>query len=410
MSPDAAALDREDALAPRRERFLLPPETIYLNGNSLGPLGKAAQARVQETLNEQWGRDLISSWNRHGWIDLPQSCGARIAPLLGAAPEQVICCDSISINLFKLLSAALHLQPGRSVMLSTGDNFPTDLYAAQGLSRLLEERRCRMQTVQPRELESALDEDVAVLLLSHVNFRSAACFDIETLTRRAHAQGVLVIWDLAHSAGVMPLELDAWDVDFAVGCGYKYLNGGPGAPAFVYVNRRLQDSLWQPLQGWMGHRSPFDFSPEFEAAEGSVNLLSGTPPILAMAALDGALEDFSGLTSRQLRDKSRRLGALFQEGVGQSGVLAGLRLRSPDAPEARGGHIAYAHEQAWGISQALIERGIIVDFRSPDLIRFGFSPLYLSFADVARAVETLEEIIESGEQIDGADRARNKVT
>ena len=385
-------MDEDDALAHKRDEFSLPENTIYMDGNSLGPLPLSAQQRVADVVSQQWGRDLISSWNKHQWIDLPYSIGDTIGALIGAAKGQVVCCDSTSVNLFKLLASALSLRPERSVILSQQDNFPTDLYMAEGLAELLGEQRCRLLQVDATELQQNLDESVAVLLLTHVNFRSGDMHDMQQLTKLAHEHGALVLWDLAHSAGAMPLQLDEIGVDFAVGCGYKYLNGSPGAPAFLYVASRHLDTVTQPLAGWMGHRSPFEFNNQYQAKKGVGQYLCGTPNILSMVALDAALEVFSGVDMQLLRDKSIALSELFRQQVSGSPALAELQLVSPTDATLRGSQLAFSHPHAYAVCQALIEHGVIVDFRAPDIIRFGFTPLYLRFADVWQAVETLMSI------------------
>lgn len=386
-------LDAQDPLAHCRERFVLPDKRIYLDGNSLGPLPKAAIRRARDTVEQQWGQDLIASWNSHAWIDLPFSTGEKIAPLIGARPGQVVCCDSISVNLFKLLCQCLQMQESRSVLLSARENFPTDLYIGQGLEQLLGSQACQLVTVSEDELGQLLAGDVAVVYLSHVNFRSGRLHDIAELTRVAHDQGALVIWDLAHSTGVVEIELDAWNVDFAVGCGYKFLNGGPGAPAFIYANKRHHDFLSQPIKGWMGHQAPFDFVEQYTPASGMASFLTGTPPVLSLAVLDAALDEFAGLSVADLRHKSVALTTLFMELVSQSEELQELECRSPALAEQRGSQLAYSHPRAWEICQALLEAGVIADFRSPDILRFGFSPLILRYEDIADSVARLRKVM-----------------
>jgi kynureninase len=388
----AQEFDLIDPLAKKRAEFLLPRDTIYLDGNSLGPLPKVAKTRVEEVVGKQWGEDLIASWNKNNWISLPATVGDKIAPLIGAAQGQVVCCDSISINLFKLLAAALNLQSTRKIVLSQTDNFPTDLYAAQGLSSLLGETQCQLKLVDVKSIVESLDESIAVLLLTHVNFRGGEKHDMALITKLAHAKGILVIWDLAHSAGAMPLQLDAAKVDFAVGCGYKYFNGGPGAPAFIYVAARHQSKVKQPLAGWMGDQSPFDFNSQYKAAPGINKFLSGTPNIISMAALDAALDVFCDVDLEQLWQKSMKLSELFRQTVSQHNGLDALLLISPNDPEQRGSQLAYSHPDAFAISQALIDHKVIVDFRAPNILRFGFTPLYTRFIDVSRAAQILEEI------------------
>ncbi len=403
-------LDRLDPLARCRDSFALPGNTVYLDGNSLGALPRAAAARVAETVQQQWGADLISSWNRHRWIDLPETVGEKIAPLVGAAPGQVICADSISVNLFKLLSAALKLRPERPLVLSAADNFPTDLYMAQGLSSLLGAERCSLAQVAEAEILDALNERVAVLLLSHVNFRTGRLLPMREITEAAHAAGALVIWDLAHSAGVVPVELDACEADFAVGCGYKFLNGGPGSPAFVYAAGRLQDELQQPLSGWMGHRDPFAFDPQYERAAGMTHFLCGTPPILSMAALDAALDLFADVSVADIRAKSQALGTLMIELLQKTELADELRLLSPADPEARGSQLAWSHPESYGLVQAWIERGVVADFREPDILRMGFAPLYNSYGDIWEAVEALRGVVAERAHLDPRWQQRQKVT
>lgn len=396
MSPaQLSQLDANDRLAHKRALFSLPEGVIYLNGNSLGPLLRNVPQQLGTVTGLQWGEDLISSWNKHGWIDLPQQVGEKIAPLLGAASGQVICCDSISLNLFKLLASSLQIQPGRNRVLSQSDNFPTDLYVAQGLQQLLGAARCQLQMVAADQLVDALDDEVAVLMLSHVNFRDGAIHDMAGLTRIAHERGALVIWDLAHSAGALPLQLDNCNVDFAVGCGYKFLNGGPGAPAFVYVNRKHHNSFIQPLCGWMGHKAPFEFDVEFAPAEGVNQFLTGTPPILSLAALDAALDVFADVDLGLLRQKSIALGECFLELVEQQPVLVELRLVSPREADKRGSQLSFAHPEAYAICRAWADAGVVADFRSPDLLRIGFSPLMLTFAEIEQAVRILTEVVEN---------------
>jgi kynureninase len=407
---DIQTLDAKDPLAAKKHEFSLPSDCIYLDGNSLGALPKTAQKRAIEVVEQQWGQDLISSWNRHQWIDLPLKVGAKIAPLIGAAKGQVICCDSISVNVFKLLCSALALQKGRHVVLSQADNFPTDLYMAQGLSELLGQQQCELRLHAGDNIAEALSDDVAVLLLTQVNFRTGYLHDMQKITEQAHQQGILVIWDLAHSAGALPIELDKCKADFAVGCGYKYLNGGPGAPAFVYVAKRHQVAIRQPLSGWMGHANPFSFVAEYEAGEGILRFLCGTPPILSMSVLEAALEVFADVDMQVLREKSCKLGQLWMNLIEQTKLNTELLLKSPADDETRGSQVAYAHPCAFAICQVLIERNIICDFRAPDILRVGFTPLYTSFADVWHAVKNLQEIVQQQLYLDKKYQQVNKVT
>ena len=388
-------LDKADPLAKKRLEFDLPANTIYLDGNSLGALPKSVKSRVAEVVSQQWGNDLIKSWNSHSWIDLPIKVGEKIAPIIGAAPGQVMCCDSISVNLFKLLCSALTLNSERTVVLSTKDNFPTDLYMVQGLSDLLGPDLCQLQMVEEQDLQQHLTESVAVLLLTQVNFRSGRLLDMAKLTRLAHEKGILVIWDLAHSAGALPVELDTCEADFAVGCGYKYLNGGPGSPAFLYVAKRHQQEIKQPLSGWMGHAKPFAFDAKYAPAPNINQFQCGTPSVLAMSALDAALDVWQGVDMLQIRHKSEALAAVFIKLIEMNESLHELMLCSPDIAQQRGSQLAFSHDAAFAICQALIEKGVIADFRAPNILRFGFTPLYTSFEDIWLAVTILVNIVES---------------
>jgi len=410
MNPDRdARLDAEDPLAHLRDAFDLPPGTVYLDGNSLGALPAHVPARVAALVGQAWGRDLIAGWNRHGWIDLPARVGDRIGRLVGAAPGQVVCADSVSVNLFKLLAAGLGLRPGRSLILTEEGNFPTDLYMAQGLAGLLGSDRCRVRAVPRDALEDALNDDVAVLMLTQVNFRDGRLHDAAAITRAAQRHGALVLWDLSHSAGVLPIALDRWNVDMAVGCGYKYLNGGPGAPAFLYLAERHQARAAQPLSGWMGHRRAFAFEPGYEPAAGVARFLCGTPGIIGMAALDAALDLFDRVTPDDLRARSIALTGRFIDAV-DALELPELRLLTPRDPARRGSQVSLAHPDGYAIAQALIDQRVIVDFRAPDIVRFGFSPFYTRFADVGAAVATLGRIVRGRIYRDPRFTVRNRVT
>lgn len=407
---DVLALDDNDPLAAKRQEFVLPSGCIYLDGNSLGALPEGARKRAKEVVEQQWGEGLIKSWNQHNWIDLPTQLGDKIAPLIGAAKGQVICCDSISVNLFKLLCAALAMRPGRNIVLSQSDNFPTDLYMVQGLSQLVGEQRCQLKLVDEQDISGNLNAEVAVLLLTQVNFRTGYLHDMHSITKLAHQKGILVIWDLAHSAGALPIELDRWGVDFAVGCGYKYLNGGPGAPAFIYAASRHQTAINQPLSGWMGHASPFTFSPQYAAGDGMLRFLCGTPSIVSMSVLDAALDVFAGVDMRVVRKKSCQLANLCMALIEQTGLCAALNLVSPRIDGERGSQVAYAHPSAFAICQALIARNIICDFRAPDILRIGFTPLYTSYSDVWHAVVNLQDIIQQGIYTQPQYNQKHKVT
>jgi kynureninase len=389
------ALDKVDTLAHKRDEFDLPADTIYLDGNSLGALPKAVKPRVAEVVSQQWGSHLIRSWNDHQWIDLPTQVGEKIAPIIGAAKGQVICCDSISVNLFKLLSSALSLNPERNVVLSTEDNFPTDLYMVQGLSELLGPDLCQLKLVAEQDIEQSLNDTVAVLLLTQVNFRTGKLLDMQKITQLAHEKGILVIWDLAHSAGAIPVELDDCNADFAVGCGYKYLNGGPGSPAFLYVAKRHQAAVKHPLSGWMGHAKPFAFDAKYQRANNINQYLCGTPSVIAMSALDAALDVWQDVDISQIREKSIALADVFIKLVKTHSCLSDLRLCSTENSSQRGSQLAFSHTDAFAICQALIEKGVIADFRAPNILRFGFTPLYTSFEEIWQAVAILAEVVKT---------------
>ena len=397
MLDAARERDRADPLREYRDRFALPDGVIYLDGNSLGALPKATAERMVGVVRGEWGEGLIRSWNPGGnggadWIGLPRRVGGRIARLVGAAPDTVIAADSTSVNLFKLIAAALAMRPGRKVVLSEPGNFPTDLYMIAGLeAQGLAERR-----LAPRDrLADALDGDVALLLLTHVHYKTGEVFDMAALTRAAHDAGALVLWDLSHSAGAIPVGVDASGADFAVGCGYKYLNGGPGAPAFAYVAQRHHAALEQPLTGWMGHAAPFAFSDDYAPAPGVGRLLCGTPPVLGLAALEVGVDLVAEIGIDRLAAKSRALSEFFRDCLDGLGVA--LELASPVDPMQRGSQLSFRHRQAYAICQALIARGVIGDFRDPDILRFGFAPAYVSFEDAARAARHLAEVLETGE-------------
>ena len=386
LAARARAQDAADPLRSLRDRFALPADLIYLDGNSLGPLPKGTAARLEQVVAGEWGDGLIRSWNAAGWIDLPQRVGARIAPLIGAAPHEIIACDTVSTNLFKLIAAALAMRPGRKAVLSEPGNFPTDLYMIAGLeAQGLAERRLAVRA----DLTSALDGDVALLLLTHVHYKTGSLHDIAALTQAAHDAGALVLWDLSHTVGALPVDLNAAAADFAVGCGYKYLSGGPGAPGFAFVAERHHEALQQPLTGWMGHAAPFAFADDYRPAPGVTRLLTGTPPILSLAALEEGVKVMAEAGVEALWAKSRDLSQFFLECLGETE----LELVSPADPMQRGSQLAFRHHAAYAISQALIARGVIGDFRDPDILRLGFAPAYLRFADVASAAAQLRDIL-----------------
>jgi kynureninase len=384
---DCLALDVADPLAFARERFTVPDGIIYLDGNSLGPLPKATAERLRRTVEEEWGQGLIRSWNEADWINAPARLGAKIARLIGARPHEVVAADSTSVNLYKLAAAAAALRPERSVILTEPGNFPTDLYVLQGLAEQ-SGHKLRMRTVVRDALMGALDSEVAVLVLTHVHYKSGAVHDMAALTARAHEVGALTVWDLSHSTGALPVELNAAGADFAVGCGYKYLNGGPGAPAFLYVAERWADAARSPLSGWMGHAAPFEFVDDYQPASGVARMLCGTPSILAMAALEAGLATFDGVDMAQVRAKSAALSELFIALV-EAKLPGVFELASPREPALRGSQVSLAHPHGYAIMSALIETGVIGDFRAPDILRFGFTPLYTRYVDVFDAVERL---------------------
>ncbi|MEW4449712.1 kynureninase [Qipengyuania sp. JC766] len=394
MLERARERDVADPLAHYRDRFDLPEGVIYLDGNSLGALPKATPARLEQVVREEWGRDLIRSWNTADWIGLPQRVGGKIAPLVGAQPHEVIVADSVSVNLFKLISAALAMQKnaGRKVILSEPGNFPTDLYMIQGL----EKQGLATQRLADREaIAGALDEDVALLLLTHVHYKTGARYDMSALTKAAHDAGALVLWDLSHTGGAMPVALNECGADFAVGCGYKYLNGGPGAPAYAFVAQRHHADLQQPLSGWMGHARPFEFQDDYAPAPGVDRLLCGTAPILSVAALEVGVDLAAEIGVERLWAKSQALGEFLRECLAETDV--DLDLVSPDDPDRRGSQLSFRHPDAYALCQALIARGVIGDFRAPDILRLGFAPAYLRFADMAETARHLAEVLASGE-------------
>src|SRR6185503_17269114 len=387
-------LDRADPLAAVREKFVLPRGVVYLDGNSLGPLPKATTAAVVHVVEREWGEGLIRSWNAAGWIDAPAKIGDKIARLIGARPGEVIVADSTSVNLFKVLASALDLAQGRRVVVSEAENFPTDLYMMEGLIALLGGRHV-LRVVPARDIGAAIDAETAVLALTHVNYRSGAMHDMAALSRLAHERGALAIWDLSHSAGAMPLDVSGAGADFAVGCGYKYLNGGPGAPAFVYVAERHHEEFRQPLSGWLGHAEPFAFEGGYRPAAGIARCLVGTPPILSLVALDVGVDLLLECDLEAVREKAVRLPDLFIWLVEQRCAAHGLILVSPREGAARGSQVSFRHPQGYPVMQALIARGMIGDFRAPDILRFGLGPLYLRYVDLWDAVTALAEVLDT---------------
>ena len=424
---DCQALDAADALHPLRNLFSIPPGMVYLDGNSLGVMPKAAAARAAEVVTQEWGTGLIRSWNSAGWFDLPQRLGNQLAPLIGAGLDEVVVTDSTSINLYKVLSAALSIvaqdTPERRVIVSERSNFPTDLYIAEGLCQA---RGCTLKLVEAEEIAGALTPDVAVLMLTHVNYRTGAMHDMAGVTAAAHAAGALVVWDLAHSAGAVPVDLYGAQADFAIGCGYKYLNGGPGAPAFVWVHPRHAERFWQPLSGWWGHAAPFDFTPGYQPAPGITRYLCGTQPIVSLSLLECGLDAFQAAQPlggmAALRAKSLALTDLFIQLVEERCAGHGLGLATPRAHHQRGSQVCLTHAQgspegsAFAIVQALIARGVVGDYRAgdgtrhQDILRFGFTPLYLGFEDVWNAVEQLRQVLQTQEWQQPQFRQKSAVT
>jgi len=423
---DCVALDAADALAPLRDAFELPDGVIYLDGNSLGALPKATAARVQQVVRNEWGVGLIRSWNSAGWIDLAQRIGNQIAGLVGAGANELIVADSTSVNLYKVLSTAIAMQkvdtPARRTIVSERSNFPTDLYIAETLAC---EHGMTLVLIDADDLPAHLDDKLAVLMLTHVNYRTGRMFDMAQVTHDAHAVGALLVWDLAHSAGAVPVDLTGADADFAVGCGYKYLNGGPGAPAFVWAHPRQtarmdREQLRQPLAGWLGHAAPFEFAADYRPALGIQRFVCGTPALLSMSALAcgldvfGQAERFGGLLA--LRRKSLALTELFISLVEARCAGHGLMLVTPREHEQRGSQASFAHQDqdgaigGYAVMQALIARSVIGDFRSPDLLRFGFTPLYTRFVDVFDAAEHLHAVLASGEWREARFNERAAVT
>ena len=419
---DCELLDQQDPLRSLRDQFDLPSGVIYLDGNSLGVLPKTAAGRVAQAVTHEWGHDLIKSWNTAGWFTLPQRVGDKIARVIGAQAGEVVAADSTSINLFKVLAAALHMaaadHPHKTKIVSERSNFPTDLYIAEALCK---ERGFTLQLMEAAEIPAALQADVAVLMLTHVNYRTGAMHDMQAVTAWAHAQGILTVWDLAHSAGAVPVDLHGSGADFAVGCGYKYLNGGPGAPAFVWVRPQHTDRFWQPLAGWWGHAAPFAFTPDYQPAKGITRYQCGTQPILSLTALDCGLdtmlasEPLGGMAA--LRQKSLALTGLFMQLVRTRLHGQGLGIATPEQEHLRGSQVSLTRsEGAYAIVQALIARGVIGDFRAgdggqhADILRFGFTPLYIGYADVWHAVEQLHQVMASGEWQDVRFAQKHAVT
>lgn len=391
-------LDAQDPLAPLRNQFALPAGVIYLDGNSLGARPVAALERAQAVIAEEWGNGLIRSWNSAGWADLSQRLGNRLAPLIGARDSEVVITDTTSINLFKVLSAALTVQreraPIRKVIVSEASNFPTDLYIAEGLTELLQQGYSLRLVNSPDELPKAIDQDTAVVMLTHVNYKTGYMYDMQAQTALSHECGALAIWDLAHSAGAVPIDLHQAGADYAIGCTYKYLNGGPGSQAFVWVNPALVDVVTQPLSGWFGHTRQFAMESRYAPSQGIARYLCGTQPITSLAMVECGLDIFAQTDMASLRSKSLALTDLFIELVESRCAAHDLTLITPREHARRGSHVSFEHPEGYAVIQALIARGVIGDYREPRIMRFGFTPLYTSFAEVWDAVEILGEILD----------------
>jgi kynureninase len=393
---DCLALDAHDPLAAFRTRFALPEGVVYLDGNSLGARPKVAAARAQSVIGEEWGNGLIRSWNDADWIGLPAKVGDKLGQLIGAAPGEVVACDSTSVNLFKLLSAAFVLRPGRRVLLTDRDNFPTDNYVAEGVAAFLD-GKVEIRVLPAEEILAAIDQDVAVVSLTQVNYRTGRIYDMAKISAAATAMGALSLWDLSHSAGAIPVDLTGAGADLAVGCGYKYLNGGPGAPAYVFVPKRHHQAIRQPISGWLGHAAPFEFSGDFRPAPGIGRMLSGTPPVIALALLECGLDIIIEAGMDALRVKSMALSDLFISLITQHCDGHGLELISPQDANLCGSQVSYSYENGFGAMQALTARGVIGDFRQPNVMRFGFAPLYVTHIDLWDAVQALRAVLVGAE-------------
>jgi kynureninase len=389
---DFLKLDREDRLAPFRNEFHIPQDVIYMDGNSLGAMPKTAAGRVREVTDREWAHGLIKSWNTADWFNAPHRIGDKIAGIIGAGQGEVIATDSTGINLFKAISAALAINSDRSVIVMEGSNFPTDNYIAQGLVEFLG-RRHRIRFVEKDGIMDAIDDSAAVLSLTDVHYKTGHRLDMKAITARARQHGVLTVWDLCHSAGALPVDLNESGADFAVGCGYKYLNGGPGAPAFIFAAKRHHDNVKQPLTGWWSHSAPFDFTRDYQIGDGISRMLSGTQPIISLCALEVGVDIMARADIHKIREKSKKMGDLFIAAVEQQCNNYGFAIVSPRNAEQRGSQVSLSHENGYAIMQALIERGVIGDFRAPEILRFGLTPLYLRYVDVWDAVDTLSDIM-----------------
>ena len=407
---DLKHLDKQDPLSKYREEFFLPKNTIYFDGNSLGPVPKKTIKNLNKTINEEWGKDLINSWNKANWINLPQTLGDKIAPLLGAKSGEVVVVDSTSLNLFKVLTSALRLNKNRKKIVSESTNFPSDLYILEGVNGMLNNHYECQLIDDDINFEKYIDSSTAVVMLSHINYKTGSISDMKKITDYAHQQGALVVWDLSHSVGVIPMDLHNIGVDFAVGCTYKHLNGGPGAPGFLYVHSDLIAIVSQPLSGWLGHSDPFAFETKYTPANNINKFICGTPSILSYKAVESALDIFDEISLEQVREKSIQLSELFIKLIQQECGDFGFELFSPIDAALRGSQISYKHENAYPIMQSLISRGIIGDYREPNILRFGISPLYMRHEDVWSAIICLKNIMQSNEWDSSNFKIRNYVT
>ena len=407
---DLKHLDKQDPLSKYREEFFLPKNTIYFDGNSLGPVPTKTIKNLNKTINEEWGKDLINSWNKANWINLPQALGDKIAPLLGAKSGEVVVVDSTSLNLFKVLTSALRLNKNRKKVVSESTNFPSDLYILEGVNGMLNNHYECQLIDDDINFEKYIDSSTAVVMLSHINYKTGRISDMKKITDYAHQQGALVVWDLSHSVGVIPMDLHNIGVDFAVGCTYKHLNGGPGAPGFLYVHSDLIAIVSQPLSGWLGHSDPFAFEAKYTPANNINKFICGTPSILSYKAVESALDIFDEISLEQVREKSIQLSELFIKLIQQECGDFGFELFSPIDAALRGSQISYKHENAYPIMQSLISRGIIGDYREPNILRFGISPLYMRYEDVWSAIICLKNIMQSNEWDSSNFKIRNYVT
>ena len=405
---DCQRLDDADVLAPLRQEFTLNDDEIYLDGNSLGPVSASVRRRVNEVLDDEWGRGLVRSWNDAGWMGEPTRLGDRLAPLIGAQPGEVLVADTLTFLIAKLIGAALEQRPERHVVLTDAANFHSDIYIIEAMCERAG-RPVTMKTIDRDRLDEDLNDDVALVELTQVDYRTGESLDMVGITERVHAAGALMLWDFAHSAGAVPLDVTGANVDFAAGCGYKYLNGGPGAPAFLYVRKSWQGRLRNPLPGWLGHARPFDFEPTYEAAEGMQAFVTSSPSIIALAALDGALDIWERTSMLEVRAKSLAMTDLFIQLV-EERMPGVFDVVTPLDHAKRGSQVALRHAEGYGIIQSLIENGVIGDFRAPDICRFGFTPLYLRFVDVFDAVERIAGVMESASFQDQRFAVRNAVT